>query len=323
MAESIDFFSIRIEQTDWQTSEEILSSIRRTVFIEEQHVPVEEEFDQADLTATHWIAWGEGDTPMGVARLVGNKLGRMAVLEPHRHKGVASSLVRSIIAFAISEKMDHLKLDAQLHAVGLYENSGFEITGEEFEDVGIPHLPMKIDLTRFGQRPQQPQLPEINEQHRKRQLFDNREDCRAAALSLARHSNRTIRIFSEQLDPRIYDNDDFCQAIYNLVIAHPHTKVLILIKETDGVVKHFHRLVEIFYKLTSHIEIRKLTQEIPTIHQEFMSGDVTSLLYLQDPKRYIGYLCLHTPLETKHLNEEFDALWHRSQPDPQIRRLHI
>jgi predicted GNAT family N-acyltransferase len=323
MEEYIDFFPIQVEQTNWTTSEQILSDIRAQVFIEEQQVPVEEEFDDLDLSASHWIAWGENQTPMGVARLVGNRIGRMAVLPAYRGKGVGSALLRAILAHAISQKLAKLELSAQLHAVGFYENNGFEVTGNEFMDVGIAHVPMAMDLERFTHRRHEPPPPDISEELRHHHQIDGQEEFRWAALQLARHTERSIRIFSERLDPAIYDNEEFCHAVFNLVVSHPNSKVMLLVKDTDWLSRHFHRLMETCHKLPSHIELKRLTNEIDTPHQEFMTGNLHSVLYAQSPRYYQGYLCLYAPVETKRLNEEFDILWHHSEPDPQIRRLHI
>ena len=323
MAEGIDFFPIDVEQTDWASAAQILSDIRTRVFIDEQHVPAAEEFDDRDKTAIHWIAWGENQTAMGVARLAGNRVERMAVLKPWRRRGVGSSLVRAIIAFAVREKIEQLELDAQLHAVGFYEDNGFEVSGEEFMDVGIRHVPMAMDLGRFlQQRPPSP-LPDIDEELRHRNPIGNIEEFRWSALQLAKHSERQVRIFTDTLDPRVYDNDEICQAIHRLVTGHPHSRVMILVRNTEDLAKHFHRLVETFQRLSSHIELRRLNRELDTFHQEFITGDISAVLYIQNPRRSIGYLCLHSPLEAKKLNEEFDVLWNHSLPDPQIRQLHI
>ena len=85
----IEFFPIDVEQCDWGTSQQVLMDIRRQVFIDEQGVPESEEFDEEDNRATHWIAYGVDNIPMGTARLVHDKVGRMAVTKPHRQKGSA------------------------------------------------------------------------------------------------------------------------------------------------------------------------------------------------------------------------------------------
>ena len=82
----IEFFPIDVEQSDWDTSQQVLMDIRRQVFIDEQGVPESEEFGEDDKSATHWVAYGTGNIPMGTARLLNAKVGRMAVLKAYRQR---------------------------------------------------------------------------------------------------------------------------------------------------------------------------------------------------------------------------------------------
>ncbi len=323
MDESLDFFPIAVEQTNWQTAGDTLANIRQQVFVREQGVPADEEFDAADTTASHWLAWGDGDTAMGCARLVGNKIGRMAVLERYRQRGVGSALLRAIVAFAVKQGIKELVLDAQTHALDFYQGVGFTVTGDEFMDVGIPHRPMAMDLARFTSQRPPPSPPRVDDKLRERQILTSPEGFAAAALDLVAHSSRNLRIFSELLDPLVYDSDDFCRGVFELATSHPNARVMLLVKDTLNLSRHFHRLVETYRKLSSHIELRRLNTEIETAHREFMTGDGSALLYFQNPDRYLGYLQLYAPVAVKNINVEFDLLWNHSEPDRQVRQLHI
>ena len=321
--EPIDFFPITVEETSWETSRETIAAIRRAVFIEEQHVPEEEEWDGLDESARHWLAWGPGDEVMATARLAGDKIGRMAVLKPYRNRGVGSTILRAIIRRAIHDRRQQLVLDAQTRAKKFYQDNGFSVTGGEFMDGGIPHVPMAMDLDRFIHRRYEPQPPDISDELRRRVELEGERDFAGAALQVATHAGREIRILSEQLDPAVYDNDDFCRAIQDLAISHPQSRIHILVRDTPWLGKNFHRLVATWQKLLSHIELRRLTKEIETPHTEFMTGDESAVLYFANPAHYQGYLCLYTPVEARRLNADFDLLWGFSEPDPQVRRLHI
>ena len=321
--EPIDFFPITVEETSWETSRETIAAIRRAVFIEEQHVPEEEEWDGLDESARHWLAWGPGDEVMATARLAGDKIGRMAVLKPYRNRGVGSTILRAIIRRAIHDRRQKLVLDAQTRAKKFYQDNGFSVTGGEFMDGGIPHVPMAMDLDRFIHRRYEPQPPDISDELRRRVELEGERDFAGAALQVATHAGREIRILSEQLDPAVYDNDDFCRAIQDLAISHPQSRIHILVRDTPWLGKNFHRLVATWQKLLSHIELRRLTKEIETPHTEFMTGDESAVLYFANPAHYQGYLCLYTPVEARRLHADFDLLWGYSEPDPQVRRLHI
>jgi predicted GNAT family N-acyltransferase len=323
MSETIDFFPINVEQSHWPACESIAAAIRREVFMDEQQVSEADEWDGLDAEAIHWVAWGEGDTPMATARLVGNKIGRMAVLKPYRQKGVGSAILRSIIQYAIKENIPELILDAQVKARSFYKDNGFEVTGKEFMDAGIRHVPMAMDIQRFSHRRHEPGVPDISEELRQHVELGSREAFADAAVQLAAHSERTVRILSQRLIPEVYNRDILCQQLHALAVNHPYAKVQVLVTDVLWLGAHHHLLVETCTRLQSHMEIRRLTDEIDTPHREFMLGDTSGILYFVNPDHFQGYLCLYSPIEARRLSEAFENLWRFSAPDPQLQRLYI
>mmetsp|Transcript_25106 Transcript_25106/g.36856 ORF Transcript_25106/g.36856 Transcript_25106/m.36856 type:complete len:215 (+) Transcript_25106:87-731(+) len=139
-----------------QQAEKIKScfAIRKSVFIEEQSVPVEIEMDSLDDTATHILATDkQTGSPCGAARLVVldgtdiGKIGRVCVLSTKRGQGIG----RKIVLFAVEQlkgplRCSKAKLGAQVHALSFYESMGFKlIPGEEYMAAGgVPHRDMEI-----------------------------------------------------------------------------------------------------------------------------------------------------------------------------------
>lgn len=123
--------------------------LRIEVFILEQHVPVEEELDAYDEDAIHAIVVEDG-TCVGTGRLAqidGTwKIGRMAVRESHRGRGVGRRLVRFLEAAAREAGIEAIHLAAQVSAIGFYERLGYTTYGERFLDAGIDHRMMKKDF---------------------------------------------------------------------------------------------------------------------------------------------------------------------------------
>lgn len=124
-----------------------LLRLRIDVFVVEQACPWQ-DLDGRDLdsSTTHfWFApAGHRDQPIGCLRLLrepaGWRIGRVCVARPARGRGLAGSLMRA----ALSEIGDlPCVLDAQSYLVGYYELFGFVVSGEEFVEDGIPHLPMR------------------------------------------------------------------------------------------------------------------------------------------------------------------------------------
>lgn len=130
----------------WEILEEHASRIRRVVFIDEQQVPQEEEWDGLDWQCLHFLAMLKGE-PVGTARLLPDgHIGRVAVLEHARGLGIGYQLMEAAIQAARDAGHARAVLSAQLHALAFYEQLGFVAHGDVFMDAGIPHREMTLFL---------------------------------------------------------------------------------------------------------------------------------------------------------------------------------
>ena len=124
-------------------------SIRRRVFIEEQHVPEEIEMDADDAHAFHALAT-LGDDAVGCGRMVVHgdevKIGRMAVLQDLRKAGFGKCVLRFLVDRARERGIRKAVLHAQLTAEGFYLKEGFKPVGGVFDEAGIAHRRMEMDL---------------------------------------------------------------------------------------------------------------------------------------------------------------------------------
>ncbi|MDS1269373.1 GNAT family N-acetyltransferase [Lipingzhangella sp. LS1_29] len=124
-------------------------AIRGAVFVAEQGVPVELEWDDADDadTTRQMLAW-HATQPVGVGRIVlgpsagAARIGRLAVLPSARGRGVGAALVRGLEDLARERGFGMVELHAQVQALGFYERLGYAVDGPEFDDAGIPHRRM-------------------------------------------------------------------------------------------------------------------------------------------------------------------------------------
>ena len=140
-----------IREADWLTDGKELSKIRHLVFIVEQEVPREEEWDGRDKGSWHWLASNALHLNIGTCRLLPDgQIGRMAVIKEYRGFGVGSGLLKAAVIKAGNLGFDKVYLHAQTHALEFYERRGFTKTGKEFLEAGIPHFYMTQDLTRRG-----------------------------------------------------------------------------------------------------------------------------------------------------------------------------
>ncbi|APX97143.1 GNAT family N-acetyltransferase [Natronorubrum daqingense] len=125
-------------------------AVRQVVFVEEQGVDEDLEYDEHEDESTHFVAY-DGGEPVGAARLrkansgVG-KVERVAVLAPYREDGVGRAVMNVVETEARSEGLESLKLHSQTHAAEFYRTLGYERYGEEFQEAGIPHVKMRKPL---------------------------------------------------------------------------------------------------------------------------------------------------------------------------------
>ncbi|TBU73653.1 GNAT family N-acetyltransferase [Phytopseudomonas daroniae] len=133
---------LRIRIADWHKDYEELRRIRETVFVAEQAVPPELEWDAEDSDAVHFLAC-DGDYPIGTARLLADgQIGRVSVLKDWRGLKVGEALLQSVIAEAEKRGLSQQMLSAQVQATPFYEKLGFTVVSEEYLEAGIPHVDM-------------------------------------------------------------------------------------------------------------------------------------------------------------------------------------
>lgn len=138
-------FQVRI--ADWHTDQAALRAVREAVFVREQGVGLELEWDGRDDAAVHVLAVDARQTAIGTARLLADgHIGRMAVLAPWRRRGVGTALLLRLLETARARALGRVFLDAQTHAVPFYGRHGFQTAGSPFMDAGIPHRRMILDL---------------------------------------------------------------------------------------------------------------------------------------------------------------------------------
>ncbi|QNW95328.1 GNAT family N-acetyltransferase [Acinetobacter seifertii] len=137
----------KVIEDDWEQLEKDAKYIREQVFIQEQGIAPEDEWDDFDATAVHFMVYDK-EQPIATARLLPqHSVGRVAVLIPYRKQGIGKILMQHIIDYARNQKLPYLKLSAQTYVTAFYEALGFNVQGEVYQDCGIPHINMILALS--------------------------------------------------------------------------------------------------------------------------------------------------------------------------------
>jgi len=137
----------------WTATQKTLRAIRNTVFVEEQGVPVDLEWDGLDEHAFHVVAYAADGTAIGTGRLLQDAhIGRMSVLKEWRRQRVGTALLDMLLVLANKMGYDEVRLHAQTRVLDFYLRKGFAVEGQEFMEAGIPHFAMvrtTIDQTSW------------------------------------------------------------------------------------------------------------------------------------------------------------------------------
>ena len=131
----------------WHDGEPLLRAIRETVFIQEQAVPAELEWDGLDDSCHHALALSSKGEAIGCGRIAPDgHIGRVAVLPAWRRKHIGTGILEVLVDYARSQHYPQVDLNAQVQAIPLYQQFGFEAEGEVFMDANIPHRKMTLYL---------------------------------------------------------------------------------------------------------------------------------------------------------------------------------
>jgi YbgC/YbaW family acyl-CoA thioester hydrolase len=141
----------RLELGNWQTLGKDAMVLRTEVFVEEQGVPIAMEQDELDESASHVVVFNRSNRPIATGRLLPAKngtsrIGRMAVKRVLRGSDLGKTVLQAFIHAACSRGDRVILLHAQVSAKDFYIKFGFTQQGDVFEEAGIAHIEMRLDL---------------------------------------------------------------------------------------------------------------------------------------------------------------------------------
>lgn len=152
----------------------------------------------------------------------------------------------------------------------------------------------------------------------------SRQDCVEAVETLINAAELSIAIFSQQLEPLLYNHSALCEKMSALARKNRHSRIRILAQQTLSASSNGHCLINLSQKLSSYIQIRlPSTMEIQRFSESWLIVDNHSICQISNLERYEGTLIQHDRLHVKTQLEFFDHAWENSLPDQQTRRLHI
>lgn len=326
---------LHIIEAAWADHADTLRQIRETVFIEEQEVPREIEWDGEDEHSTHFLAINQLGQYIGCARLLpSGQIGRMAVLEEHRGTGVGAALLKAAIEAAKTKGFDRLFLHAQSYAQEFYRKGGFLPYGKEFDEADIPHIAMEMklpvayappaDVTDTAPRIRPERVrPSLSVDVPQTDPFQGFTECSAALTKVLQSARRRVLILSPYLDHELFDKPAVVDALSELARSAPRVEIKILIFDSKLIVDRGHRIIELARRLDEKIKIRVLGQLPNAESSSFVCADLDAYWLLPAYDKHDGVCDLANPVTNRRLSEVFDTAWAKSSEDTELRTLRL
>ena len=316
----------RVEPATWAVDRAAIEPVRLDVFVGEQQVPEDEEFDDDDPVSQHFVAIANVDgAVVGTGRLTPDgRIGRMAVTRDWRGRGVGRAILRSAIEAARLRHMEEVRLSAQVQAEGFYRRFGFEPEGEIFDDVGIPHRWMRLKLDAdfvapVARRRREPadtsSLPAGG--------FSLPSEYAERLLALIRCTRARLDVVTADLEPPLFNRTDVVEALKELLTLGAQPRVRVLVMDSTRAVQGGHRWIDLAQQRTSAMEIRNPPLQLADYPSAFSIADDRHILFRDLANRYEGRVLVDDPFEAKRLQEWFTEAWEHGTVDPQTRRLSL
>jgi predicted GNAT family N-acyltransferase len=311
-----------IEIANWQADIDALKSVRTDVFIIEQRIPEEDEWDADDTASLHVLARDAAGRPIGTGRLTpARMIGRMAVLRDWRGKGVGDALMRTLIEQADARHWPETSLHAQTYAIPFYERHGYVAEGAVFDECGIPHQLMRRIRVSAAARPERPA-----DGHAPGEVFvvSNLADAQTLVDRLLADARYKVWIYSRDLDRLLLDREPVLDAIRRIATGGRRAEIRILLQDPLAAVRDGHRLLNLAARLSTAIEIRRVIDQHDLQYAgAFLLNDEGG--YYQRPlgTRWDGEGNTRSVGPHGQLLDYFREVWQRAEPDPDLRRMAI
>jgi predicted GNAT family N-acyltransferase len=302
--------AVSVRRADWESDAAALESVRQEVFVEEQNVPKDLEWDGRDADALHVIAEVNG-TAVGCGRLLGSgRIGRLAVRRDYRGQGIGAQMLETLIGLARERGDRSVYLHAQAPARRFYEAAGFEARGEPFEEAGIEHVDMLhvIDYRDYDKALSKVSYPSPIDQ---------------LVVALARSARRDLAILSPDLDPLVFESPELLDAARLLIRSERQARVRILVADAREVVRQGRGLLNLARRAPSKVMFRSLREHPDWSGDTLVVRDRDGVLGYSGDGRVPGYFRPDDRASCETALGRFDDLWKSGIEHPEFRNLSI
>jgi len=308
---------------------EPLRSVRETVFVHEQKVPEELEWDGSDEDCVHVVARNAEGGVIGTARIAPDgKIGRMAVLRPWRGHGVGDAMLCALLNYARNTGGQQVHLNAQRDATDFYRRHGFVAAGEEFVEAGIIHQHMTLGLA-------QPPLISYAGPHAPvhgggalgltegRLILEGQRAHRLALMDLVSQARRTIRVFADIPGPVALGHPAVVEALRGFATLSTRTRIEAIFRDPQRSARQGARFLELARQLPNSFELRAGAEEQRLRTDLVVLVDEVAYLHQPNAERPTGTLEYRGEGRIVPLSSLVEEAWHHATPHVDLRRLSL
>ena len=296
----------RVEPADYQADFKDLRAVREPVFVVEQNVPIELEWDELDPRCHHVIARDAEHRPIGTGRLTPeHKIGRLAVLREWRGKGVGDAMLLALIEQARRLGWREVSLHAQASAIDFYLRHGFQPYGERFEEAGIEHQSMRRAISGPT-------------------AIDDRDAAIRTVVDILREARRHVCLYSRDLDPGLFDSPAVVDALRRFGTAGRGNELRVLLQDAGAPQRGRSPLIALAQRLPSAFVFREVDDPVDRAYPSaYLANDLGGYYFRTLGHRFDGEADLHAPGRARQLRGAFMAVWERARPVSEYRALGI
>ncbi|AKC88430.1 acetyltransferase [Pseudoxanthomonas suwonensis] len=289
---------------DYARDHALLRAVRETVFVQEQQVPVELEWDALDPLCYHVLALDAGGRALGTARLTPERrIGRMAVLAPSRGRGIGEAMLAALLEEARRRQWPEVSLHAQLHALPFYARAGFVPAGPPFEEAGIGHREMRRRLPGAS-------------------AVEDAESAAAVLVALAGHARRELGLYTRAMDPGLLDRMDVLDALRRFAVRPGEHRIRVLLQDAATPQRGGAPLLPLAQRLPSVFAFREVRDPVDARYPSaYAFNDTGGALFRPLGHRFDGEGGVDDAPAARRLQLEFDRVWERSRPCTEYRAL--
>ncbi len=290
-----------VREAIWSEDKEFLREIRKVVFIQEQNVPIELEWDDRDTECWHALVVLDGKA-VATGRLdTDGKIGRMAVLNEVRGQNLGKAVLSQLIKIARREGIAKTYMHAQCHALPFYLKNGFKAIGDIYDEAGIPHQNaeeiLDVESLAFS-------------------------DAVSLLIDSVKNSTKQVFIKLSDLNHPLLCQSAFVNTLKTKALDSSRFEIHILLDKTRPN-KRSDEFVRLYQRLSDKISIRsyKTTQSEPD-RRQYIVIDNTLVAWQTNPD-FSDLRFLRASNRISSFKEAFETAWNNSERDLSLLKLYI